>query len=367
MTILNGIDDTPLTELLTGAEPIASVYFDPRSTADVPVRWRTIARRLAEQGAPTDVIDALAERVLDAVPGPGVLATFARGDEVTLALTLPGADTAYIARYGALPHLKPLLAWQQNQPARILAVVDRTGADISVYAAGSSEPLDATVTGPDDEIERNAPGGWSQGRYQHRAEDSWEHNAVAVAEVLARMLKRFNARILLLAGDVRALQYLDDHLPRWIRAGVTVRRLSGGRSEDGSAARRAEELVVATQRIVAEQNEALLAEFAAHVGTGGSAVQGPDETVAALAAGRVRTLLLPHSAGEDRAWFGPAPTDVALQPDPLRQAGRSASEASLEDVAIRAALLTDADVRVVPDEQASFAIAALCRFTPSVS
>jgi hypothetical protein len=366
MTILSGIDDTPLTELLSGGVPITSVYFDPRPTADVPLRWRTLARRLSEQGAPTDAIDALAQQVLDAVPGPGVLAAFARGDEVRLTLTLSGADTAYIARYGALPHLKPLLAWEQNHPARILAVLDRTGADISVYAAGSTEPLDTTVIGPDDEIERNAPGGWSQGRYQHRAEDSWEHNAVAVAEVLARLLKRFDARMLLLAGDIRALQYLDEHLPRWIHAGVTVRRLSGGRSADGSAVRRAGQLVVQTQRIVQEQNEALLAEFAAHVGTGGSAVQGPDETLAALAAGRVRTLLLPQSSSEARAWFGPAPTDVALQPDPLRQADHWMYDAPLEDIAIRAALLTDADVRIVPDEQVTFVIAALCRFTPSV-
>ena len=361
---MNGIGNTRLAELLAGDVPVASVYFDQRSTADAPLRWSTIARGLSGQGAPAAVLDALAQQVVDVARGPGVLAAFARGDDLAFARTLPGASSVYLGRYGALPYLTPLLAWEQQHPARVLAVLDRTGADISVYPAGSTDPLDTAVTGPDDEIERNAPGGWSQGRYQHRAEDSWEHNSTAVAQVLARLLKHFDARILLLAGDVRALQYLDQHLPRWIHAGVTIRRLSGGRSEDGSAVRRAEQLVVRTQEIVGEQNEALLAEYADHVGTGGAAVQGPDETFAALAAGRVRTLLLPDNAGEERAWFGPGPTDVALRPETLRQADIPAYDAPLEDVAVRAALLTDADVRVFSNGQAPFGIAALCRFTP---
>lgn len=364
MTIPSGVDNKLLTELLAGDLPIASVYFDQRSTADGPLRWRTIARRMSDQGAPAAVLDALAQRVLDVARGPGVLAAFARGDQVSLTLELPGAGPMYAGRYGALPYLKPLLTWEQEHPARILAVLDRTGADISVWPAGSTDPLDTTVIGPDDEIERNAPGGWAQGRYQHRAEDSWEHNSAAVAEVLARLLKHFGARVLFLTGDVRALQYLDEHLPRWIHAGVTVRRLSGGRSEDGSTVRRAEQLVVQTEKIVVEQNEALLAEYAAHVGTGGAAVRGPDETFAALAAGRVRTLLLPTSATADRAWFGPGPTDAALRPETLREAGIPAYDAPLEDVAIRAALKTDADVRVFPNGQAPFDIAALCRYTP---
>jgi hypothetical protein len=367
MTILNGIDDASLTKLLAGDLPVTSVYFNLRATAqsDALLRWRTVAAGLTEQGAPVATVEALAEQVLGAVPGPGVLAAFARGTEVTLTVALPGAEVPDLAQYSALPYLRPLLDWEQEHPARVLAVLDRTGADLSVYAAGSAEPLETAVTGPDDEIERNAPGGSSQGRYQHRAEDSWEHNAAAVAEGLARLLRRFGAHMLLLAGDVRALQYLQEHLPKWIHAGVTVHRLRGGRSEDGSAGRLAEQVTVQTHRIVAEQIEGLLAQFAAQAGTGGASVQGPDETFAALAAGRVRVLLLPAGpAGQAQAWFGSGPADVALDPDPLWQAGLKAYEASLEDVAIRAALLTGAEVRLVPDRPNAFAIAALCRFIP---
>jgi hypothetical protein len=367
MTILNGIDDAPLTELLAGDLPVATVYFDLRATAgaDASLRWRTAAAELTDQGAPPETVNALAGLVLGAPPGPGVLAAFALGTTVTLTVVLPDADVPDLARYGALPYLRPLLGWQQERPARVMAVLDRTGADISAYPAGSDEPVTTAVTGPDDEIERNAPRGMSQRRYQNRAEDSWEHNAVAVAEALARQLRRFDADILLLAGDVRALQYLRDHLPKWIHASVTVRQLSGGRADDGSTTRLAEQLTIETRRIVAEQLEASLAEFAAHVGTGGIAVRGPDETFAALAAGRVRSLLLPDSdAHGGRASFGPGPTDVALRPESLRQAGLPTYDAPLEDVAIRAALLTGAEVRLVADPPQAFEIAALCRFTP---
>lgn len=370
MTSLSGIDGVRIAELLDGTQPVASVYANLQATArsEALLRWRHVADGLADQGAPVATVDALAAKVLGSVPGPGVLAAFARGSTVTLMTVLPGAELSDLVRYGALPHLVPLLVWEQEHPARVVAVLDRTGADIAVYATGSTEPLDATVTGPDDEIERNAPGGWSQGRNQHRAEDSWEHNSAAVADVLARMLRRFEARLLLLAGDVRALQYLEEHLPSWVHSSVAVRRVTGGRSEDGSAERRAEELAAQTRRIVAERLEALLAEFADRLGTGGAAVEGADETLAALAAGRVRVLLV--SAGtpdQPRAWFGPGPTEVTLRPDLLRQAGQPANEAALTDVAIRAALLTDAEVRIIPTGQrASFpdGVAALCRFTP---
>jgi Bacterial archaeo-eukaryotic release factor family 2 len=370
MTSLSSINSTRMADLLDGTQPVASVYFDLRATArsDAPLRWRNLADGLADQGAPVALVEALAGRVLGSVPGPGVLAAFARGSTVALMTVLPGAELPDLARYGALPHLVPLLVWEQEHPARVVAVLDRTGADISVYPAGSTEPLDAIVTGPDDEIERNAPGGWAQGRYQHRAEDSWEHNSAAVADVLGRLLRRFGARLLLLAGDVRALQYLEEHLPNWVRTGVTVRRVTGGRSEDGSTERRAEQLAEQTLQIATERLETLLAEFADHLGTGGTAVEGADETLTALAAGRVRVLLLSADTPQQpRAWFGPGPTEVTLRPDLLQQAGRPAHEAALTDVAIRAALLTDAEVRIVPaGQRPSFSdgVAALCRFTP---
>jgi hypothetical protein len=359
MTILSGVDEWT-TQLLAGTSPVGSVYY-PRQADEGALRWRSVVRRLVEQGAPPAVVEDLAERVGESGAGPGVLAAYAGDAVAPRAYLLADADLPDLAKYGALPRLTPLLAWQQRHPARVLAVLDRTGADISVYAAGSLEPLDLAVTGPDDEIERNAPGGWSQGRYQHRAEDSWEHNSAAVAEVLHRQMVRAGARILLLAGDVRALQYLQVHLPHRIRAESTIRLLAGGRHHDGSAASLHRQAAEQTERVVGGQLDALLAEFAAAAGTGGAAVEGVEDTLAALAAGRVRVLLLsPGSIPARQAWFGPGPTDVTTRPDLMRPAWLTLREDSVEDVAVRSALLTSAEVRVLPNGPG---IGALCRFT----
>jgi ribosomal protein S7 len=90
-TILNVIDDGSLTKLLAGDMPVASVYFDVRATAQnkVSLRWRTIAAELTEQGAPTATVDTLAERILDAAPGSGVLAAYASDNEAALTAVLP--------------------------------------------------------------------------------------------------------------------------------------------------------------------------------------------------------------------------------------------------------------------------------------
>ena len=369
MQTIASIDVGALRPLYSTPGPIMSVYFNLRATDEQEAlpRWRSLADRLARDGAPPEAIQALHNRVLGSVPGPGVLAAFAAGTDVLFAVNLPGSEQPDSARYAALPHIVPVLAWLQDHPALVAATVDRTGADIVVYPYASSEPISTVVRGRDDEIERNAPGGWSQGRYQHRAEDSWEHNAAQVADILARTLRRFDAHLLLLAGDIRALQYLEDHLPIWVRHEVSVRRISGGRSENGSFERHEEEIRIEARLAADEEMAALLAELDEGRGPAGHAVEGPRETLSALAASRVRILLIGADlAPEGTAWFGPGPTDVAERAEHLIRAGVPAERGPLVDVATRAALLTGAGVWVLPPGHAggpSGGIGALCRFT----
>ena len=51
-------------------------------------------------------------------------------------------------------------------------------------------------------------------RYQDRAEDSWEHNADKVVDALARVAKVVDPRLVLLAGDVRAVALIRESLPK---------------------------------------------------------------------------------------------------------------------------------------------------------
>ncbi|MFD0274214.1 Vms1/Ankzf1 family peptidyl-tRNA hydrolase [Kitasatospora sp. NPDC127111] len=237
MTTGTEIGTEALRELLAEPGPFLSVYFDldtrPEKGQYAEERWQELCRGLAARGAEAGELDALTQRFLSSQPGSGVLAAFAASGDVRLSAVLPGCEQHDLAMAGPLPHLLPLLAWRQDHPAHVVAVVDRTGADLQLYPAGATESTRRTVTGPDDEIERNRPGGTSQMRYQHRAEDSWEHNAARVAEALGTALAEVDAHDLMLAGDVRARQYLTRHLPAWVRNNVSIHPVSGSRSPDG--------------------------------------------------------------------------------------------------------------------------------------
>lgn len=358
--------DEALRDLYYRPGPYASVYADLRGTGvqDALPRWRALAGELTRQGAGAGLVEAVRDRVLGSVPGPGALALFGAGEQVLLAVDMPGATGPDLARYGGLPHLVPLLEWLQDRPAYVTAVVDRTGADITLHPGGASSPVRRTVVGPDDEIERNAPGGWAQGRYQHRAEDSWEHNAVAVVDALEPMIRRHRVPLLVVAGDLRALQYLEKHLPARVTHRVAVRHVSGSRSPDGSAPLRAEQIADEVRLTVADQTATLLAQFDDERRPGGRAVEGVVPTLEALAEGRVRVLLLAPEPGDSRiAWYGPDPTAVAAEPEDLERAGVQPRSGSLVDVAVRAALLTQAAVWVLVNAGAPVeGIGAICRF-----
>jgi hypothetical protein len=347
------------------------VYFNLRASDDeqAHLRWRAVADELARQGADDALIETVREHTMAAVPGPGPRAIFAAGGEILLAVDMPSSAQPDLARYDGLPHVLPLLEWLQARPAHLTALVDRTGADITVYPGGSAQPIRRGVRGPDDEIERNAPGGWAQGRYQHRAEDSWEHNAARVADVLVQLVDQHGIGVVLLAGDVRALQYLEKHLPDRIKRTVTIRRLSGGRSPDGSEELRATQLAREIGRAVADETASLLAVLDDQRSPGGRTVVGSKPTLHALAQGRVGVLLIaPPTEPHSEAWYAPYSGTggmlVAAEPATLQGAGADPRRGHLVDVAVAAALLTRAHVRVLPPTEAPpDGIAALYRFS----
>jgi peptide subunit release factor 1 (eRF1) len=382
MRTINETDAEALREALRAPGPVASIYFrrEPRPRRDkAELRWHALAESLAAQRAGEETIKVLDDRVRASLPGSGMLAAFAAGDRLLYAADLPEASIEDQAVCAATPHLLPLLEWWQEHPAHVFAVVDRTGADVEVFPQGSTEAIQQTVIGPDDEIVRNAPGGWSQMRYQRRAEDSWDHNAGQVARILGDDLAQVSADLLLLAGDVRAVQYLTRHLPPWVRQRVAIHRVAGSRGEaarDAAPAaqrgRHAEELAEETRRAVDEECGALLHRIAEERHRAGRAVEGPHATLAALARGQVNTLVVTEDpADRRRAWFGPAPTAVADQRRAAEEraqaeGGGTVRRGPLADVAVRAAVLTGADVRVLRPGTAgapAHGIGALCRYS----
>lgn len=364
-----------LRDLSLATEPSASVYVglhpaDPVADAgaDLGLRWRRLATELAEQGADRATLAAIGDDLAEQPASPAYYAIVASSGSVVFRQTLPNATGADHAHFGAPADVLPLIAFVQDHPAYVKVVTDRTGADVTTVARGAASGPTTLVFGTDDEIERNAPGGWAQARYQRRAEDSWQHNAGEVARQVAQAVREVDAHLLLVSGDVRAVQLLRDHLPNAVRNTVSVRQLSGGRRPDGSAPLQDVAAAQAVSERAAAETIELMDRLDNERRVGGLAVEGATATLAALAQGRVDTLIIVDDPADERvAWFGPSNAGALKRTEPMDRIGR------LVDVAIRAAVLSDADVRVVSPELSRGlrqGIGALCRFRynqPSVT
>jgi Bacterial archaeo-eukaryotic release factor family 2 len=363
-----GPDQSAARELVRQFEPVGYVYASLATSGEEErdVRWRALAAMLHEQGALDPVVAALAARFTAAQQAPARLAVFAAADgTVAYEQRLAPTEQPDIAGYAAPPAIMPLLAAGQEHPPYLLVVIDRTGADLSGSRGGDQPIRTWSVTGPDDEIERNAPGGWSQPRYQRRAEDSWKHNAKRVAEKVVARVGELGAQVLVTSGDVRAVQLLTAALPA--DPALVIGHISGSRALDGSQPDRASALSRVLREAAQTQTRLLLDQFHAHLEPGGLAVDGRTATIEALAGGRVAMLLVvdPPPGSERPVWFGPGATDVFVDGDAAGLSGRPVHAGRLDDVAVRAALLSHARARVIPAETSgapTAGIGAICRY-----
>jgi hypothetical protein len=361
-----------LRGVLTPMHDVATVYFaapppaEIRPVAEAHRRWRALANQLRAQGADEPTLRSIGSPVRAAAALRCGVAVFAHSGRVVYTQTLPGWSGGDVATFGAPAPVAPLLEWVQAQVPYVVVVTDRTGADITGFEDTRHPLATVRVDGPDDEIERNAPGGWSQPRYQRRAEDSWEHNAAAVAAQTARIAHAVDAHLVIVTGDVRAVQLLDKELAGAKHHDLVVEHLTGGRHPDGSEEEREARAARKVRGFLADRAAALLATLADLRGPAGLAVDGVTATLTALTEGRVATLIVDAGAPTHPAvWFAAPPAAIAVNPAEVFERHHSVRSGPPVDVAIRAALLTGATVRVLPagtGAELHDGIGALCRF-----
>jgi hypothetical protein len=339
--------------------PFTSVYLDTEGDVEqaadrVALRWKNLRGSMLAAGVPEATVAAIEPLVEGSYMAGATLAVIAAVDGPRYAANLPDPpprDT--LLRHGALPDVVPLLAAAQAAVPHVAVLTDRTGADMAARGvadeAARAERVEGRVT---PHLHKPQAGGWSQPRFHHRAEAIWESNASEVADALARLVDQVRPRFVAAAGDVRALQLLREQAPKRVRELLCV--VGGELGALEAVFAEADKLAAAT---VEADNRALLDRFAEELGQaatgaegGAQAVEGAAATLAALARGQVATLLLTGLFLDDRrtAWFGPAPTDVAADRDALVGLGVPGPvEGRLVDVAVRAALGTGAEVRVL--------------------
>ena len=337
-----------LVDLYAHEGPFTSVYV-PMSAAiedarqQLDIRLRDAQRSVTAAGGDPDLLERAELTPSDHQSG-GALALLGVGPEPVLVRPL-AAVRPELARVDRLPVVAPLLEDDQERVDHVVVLVDRTGAEIVTTVDG--DEAQAEVSGDTEHLSRIRGGGWSHRRMQQRAENTWEHNAELVAGEVAEAAERSGARLIFAAGDERALGFLTDHLPDAAREILHVEpREPQGLADAFGAIEEALEAQMDT--VVARDGAQLLQRFAEARGRG-EAADGAEATLRALNESRVEVLLVHDDLGEGpRAWFAPDEALAATSRDSLEDLDRRAVEGRLHDIAIRAALLTDAEVRIVP-------------------
>src|SRR4051794_26782451 len=341
------LDD--LAEVMSGPGPYLTIYLTTDGTVDNAAyrseqRWKVLRRTLAEEGAPESslaLVDPLAE---DAHHEGQTLAVVATSDELVLVEHLGEALDQDRGCWARLPDVVPLIRWRQSQPPYVLALADRGGADLVAERPGA--PNLEMTEGDGHTLRKVNAGGWSQRRYQERAENDWADTATDVASQVARLADAVDARIIVLGGDIRATRLIQDELPVPIAGRVHL--IEQGRAADGSDDERETEIRRLIATAVAEDTRAVVESFKQERGQHDRAVEGAAATVDALNRAAVDVLLV-HDERDRTAMVGRSPVPIGLDRASAAIAGDDhVEQANLVDALVRAAIGTGASVRVVP-------------------
>src|SRR3954451_9983364 len=293
-----------------------SIYLDATRAGEnadhaVALRWRGLREALSDQGADASTLDAVEEAVRDhpSQPGRYGLAVFATRGDVALLQTLPAPPPADAAFLEPLPHVMPLLEQRGEEVPYVRVLTDRTGADLDALTVGGAprhREVRGSATWP---IRKPQVGGWSHRHYLQKVEESWKRNAGDVAAAAADLAQTVGAEVIVVGGDVRAVQTFAGRLPkRWQDRVVETDAGSRHAGADESA------LDDVTIQAIAEHADRhvqeVLDRFRAQQGDG-TASTGLTDVVARLQRGQADTVLLVDDpSSTDMLWI--APDDPAL-------------------------------------------------------
>jgi hypothetical protein len=369
------MDVTFLASMTDHAGPCATVCADVTHTTEnadteLDLRVRALADRLAEQGAPEAVVEAVRGRLLAGNEG-GEAGTYrgravVAGPDGTVLFDAPLADAprTETAEWSPLPDLVTVLRALPGRIPHIVVVADRVGADITVATAPGLPTLEKTIEGETHLIRKVQVGGWAHHRFQHNAENVWIHNVQQVIDEIDTLVEKSGARFVLVAGDVRARQIFTDRATPKIRA-VLVETEEGGRAEGADRSgidRRVEELVAENEAAqvatVLEQVEAASAH--------GLALTGTAPVVEALRKAQVETLVLADEPTDEQLYIGTGPLEIGVSQEDMAALGvTDAAQVPAPRALLRAAVGSNAGVVVVPRSalQDGTPVAAVLRYT----
>lgn len=317
------------------------------------VRPGDILAALAAQGAPQEDQRAMESAVDPAYGLPAPISRFVlvRQGGVELNELLPGPMVSpQQVSVGPVPDLLPLLKHRPEEFPYIVADVSREGGEIRLEYVGQAGPPSVEgVEGSTEDIHKVSGGIWGQDKMQRRTEEVWRRNAEDMAEQIDRVVDSSGARLIVLAGDVRARGLVQEQLAEAHKPLVSMID-SEPRPEDSHQQAFQDRVMERVALQWAAEQDQIMDRLALQEGQANpESASGVGAVVTALQQAQVEVLILNDSALADRQmlalgaepWLATA-EEQALGADVLGHV--SASSAML-----RAASLTDASLLLVPD------------------
>jgi peptide subunit release factor 1 (eRF1) len=247
---------------------------------------------------------------------------------------------------GSVPHLYPLAKVIDQYPRYASVLLDTNRARIFVFGLGSIERREEVTS---EKTKRHSMGGWSQARYQRRADNVHMHHVKEVVEALEKVVQQDRIEHIIIAGDEVVVPKLREQLPKHLDEKVLdVLSLQRDAGED--------EIVQATLGVLrqkdAESDAERVQELIDAWQGSGLGVVGPDSTLKALQMGQVEELLIAGTADALRATRLPddaAPGAVKAETSAVTTADDR--QLKLADELVTRAQQTSARVRFIEDPE----------------
>ena len=187
----------------------------------------------------------------------------------------------------AVPHLYPLAQINDQYPRYAALLLDTNSADLYVFALGATKRRES-VQG--EKTRRTSMGGWSQARYQRRADNFHKQHVKEVAERLEKLVAEEHLNHIVIACDDVARPSLMTQLPKHLAEKVIDMVNVDGKSlpEHELLAETMAALRQADAKTDAEHVQRMLDAWRA----GGLAVAGIQATMRALEMRQVEELLI---------------------------------------------------------------------------
>jgi peptide subunit release factor 1 (eRF1) len=187
---------------------------------------------------------------------------------------------------GSVPHLYPLAKLVDTYTRYAAVMLDTNTARILVFGMDGTEREEKIVN---DKTRRTSKGGWSQARYQRRADNVHMHHMKEVVDALDKIVRDEGITQIVIGGDEVALPKLREQLPAHLSEKIVDTVKLQRNAQDAAIL---DITFAAIRDKDAETDAEKVQELLDAWQSGGLGVVGPEATLRAFELGQVDELII---------------------------------------------------------------------------